>query len=35
VGSTGVGALTITFLIMSVSCIIFISRAGSANATKK
>jgi hypothetical protein len=35
VGSTGVGALTITFLILSVTSIIFISRAGSANATKK
>jgi len=35
VGSTGVGALTITFLILAVSTIIFISRAGSANATKK
>jgi len=35
VGSTGVGALTITFLILVVSTILFISRAGQANATKK
>ena len=35
VGSTGVGALTIAFLILAVSTIIFISRAGTANATKK
>jgi len=35
VGSTGVGALTITFLILAVSTVIFISRVAQANSTKK
>eukprot|EP00961_Rhodomonas_salina_P262463 3546990-Rhodomonas_salina.1 len=35
VGSTGVGALTVSFLILLVSTIVFIARAGSAGETKK
>merc|ERR1711934_343671 len=34
VGSTGVGALTITFLILAVSTIVFIARTGSAKSQK-
>eukprot|EP00960_Hanusia_phi_P014744 436707-Hanusia_phi.AAC.5 len=34
VGSTGVGALTITFLILAVSTVIFITRVGSAASQK-